>query len=381
MLSEQQARPVQRRLIVDLAQAYEMDVESVTSMLYTLLWEVVLHPTPRLRRRIRWADDEYRDSDLSYALKQVFAIRPWPSAQAEALLVGHGRPVQYHLLLLDPDYGGPPVSNVVPRDLARIKLQEYLDRRRSSSFPDEIDFVLTARSGRLLSTARRLLHRALSDLIESRQLRAILAPRPRLEPTSCFSPAGRVKSGSGATSTVGLLVPTSHNFLLATTANHAVAKGSPIMVEECAANIVSQDTVTDSCLMTVVVSKPCRLLDKARDVRRHCVQALPPRHPEDAFFDGAASGYVKTRIRAHDPSILFKPSDPTRSASRHFASKVYTDNDTREGDSGAALYDVDENIIGFAAFRTAYGEDPSYSVWIWARQVIDYHGPMLRWPV
>lgn len=118
--------------------------------------------------------------------------------------------------------------------------------------------------------------------------------------------------------------------------------------------------------MVVVVSKSCRLLDKARSARMHRVQTLPPRHPEAAFFDGAASSYVKTKIRGHDPSILL--------ASTNFASKVYTDNDTREGDSGAILYDSGENIIGFAAFRSAYKEDPSYSVWIWARQVVDHHG-------
>lgn len=39
-----------------------------------------------------------------------------------------------------------------------------------------------------------------------------------------------------------------------------------------------------------------------------------------------------------------------------FASKLYTDCDTNDGDSGAALYDSGGKAIGFAAYRTAYGE-------------------------
>jgi hypothetical protein len=151
--------------------------------------------------------------------------------------------------------------------------------------------------------------------------------------------------------------------LFVTVASHAVGDDDVIEVAGVPATVVGRDQVTDSCVLRVPRSRDCPLLAKAARLRKHPVQRWSPRAHETASFDGAASGLVQTRIRGHDLSVLVRQSS--------FASKVYTDADTVDGDSGAALYDSSESVIGFAAYRTAYGDDPSYSIWIWAKQVLE----------
>lgn len=59
---------------------------------------------------------------------------------------------------------------------------------------------------------------------------------------------------------------------------------------------------------------------------------------------------------------------------RYEMSKVYTPRLTARGDSGAALYDSDDRLIGFAFRHTAYNSRLKASVWVWAEQVYDEHG-------
>ena len=54
--------------------------------------------------------------------------------------------------------------------------------------------------------------------------------------------------------------------------------------------------------------------------------------------------------------------------------KVLTRADTNPGDSGAALLDSQDQVLGFAFYRTGLGAPIEFSAWIWAETVFNAHG-------
>jgi hypothetical protein len=93
---------------------------------------------------------------------------------------------------------------------------------------------------------------------------------------------------------------------------------------------------------------------------------VSPRANERASFEGKASGPRVATIVGWDLSIFSN----VRSNQR----KVLTNPSTEPGDSGAALVDTVDNIIGFSFFRTGIGEQIEFSAWIWADSVYQAHG-------
>jgi hypothetical protein len=50
--------------------------------------------------------------------------------------------------------------------------------------------------------------------------------------------------------------------------------------------------------------------------------------------------------------------------------RIQTDPDTDEGDSGSALIDEYDQVIGFAFERTDYNDYPQFTDWIWAANAL-----------
>lgn len=113
-------------------------------------------------------------------------------------------------------------------------------------------------------------------------------------------------------------------------------------------------------------TRPCTSGTAGPGAGRAGLLLFPPAEHRPATFDGAASGHKRTMIRAYDRSVL----DPNL----YLSSKVYTDPDTIAGDSGAALIDSDDRIVGFAVSRTPLGAPLEFSTWAWAEQVLTAHG-------
>jgi hypothetical protein len=97
--------------------------------------------------------------------------------------------------------------------------------------------------------------------------------------------------------------------------------------------------------------------------------ALRDRAPglyDNVEFYGAASGATKTQIVSYDPGIL--------RFGRTIQLRVQTDADTNTGDSGSALINQDDKVVGFA-FRTAgFGDKPQIADWIWAANALSALG-------
>jgi hypothetical protein len=136
-----------------------------------------------------------------------------------------------------------------------------------------------------------------------------------------------------------------------------------LVVSGSRATVVDSDAVTDSCLLALARQTASAAWSGAGLAGP--LKIAPAEH-RPATFDGAASGHKQTMIRGYDLSVL----DP----SPYLSSKVYTDPDTIPGDSGAALIDSDDHIVGFACSRSAFGSPFEFSTWSWADQVLAWHG-------
>jgi hypothetical protein len=79
-------------------------------------------------------------------------------------------------------------------------------------------------------------------------------------------------------------------------------------------------------------------------------------------FDGATNQNQKTRIFGTDNGVLrARPSVQL---------KIQTDPDTDRGDSGCALLDEQDRVLGFAFERTASDDHPQFTDWIWAANAL-----------
>jgi hypothetical protein len=93
--------------------------------------------------------------------------------------------------------------------------------------------------------------------------------------------------------------------------------------------------------------------------------ALEDREPAKADhvrFDGAINQNRQTRIFSTDHGLLrARPTVQLR---------LQTDPDTDQGDSGSALLDQNDCVLGFAFERTAYTDYPQFTDWIWAANAL-----------
>ncbi len=84
-----------------------------------------------------------------------------------------------------------------------------------------------------------------------------------------------------------------------------------------------------------------------------------PGQQERATFEGSTSEQeVETIISSHDAGLL------RRRATVQL--KLQTRPDAQRGDSGSALIDQSGKVMAFAFERTAFGEYPEFTDWIWA---------------
>ncbi len=190
-------------------------------------------------------------------------------------------------------------------------------------------------------------------LTSAMTVKSFIAPSPALSVTVPREPE--------MLATAGLIGGDHEGRVLVLTARHAVADPDQVRVAHWDARVRSSDEVTDSCVLEVSCAA-----GEWRGAGLAGLRKIAPVQHHEATFDGAASQHRETMIRSYDLSIL----DPDQ----YLASKVYTDPDTVPGDSGAALIDSDDCVVGFAVSRTAFGAPLEFSSWVWACQVLARHG-------
>lgn len=189
---------------------------------------------------------------------------------------------------------------------------------------------------------------------------AVIGPMPDMEYTCLPRQAVPVGlSGSDdRRASVGLVLR-ENGSVFATTALHAVA-GSPDEVVICGVHgtVIATSVVSDSCLIRFDQTPSIAVTDNFAGF----YDGEVPRDFQKVRFhrlDGECvhTKVISTDMDAYDPD----PSGRVRS---------YTDPVTIPSDSGVALLDESDVVVGFAYKRTKRNAYVQFSSWIWAQQVV-----------
>jgi len=190
---------------------------------------------------------------------------------------------------------------------------------------------------------------------------------PDLELTSVPSPALSVSTSPASIGTAGVATTNKAGLFGVTAPYHAFvtgtsspATGAAVTVGPSTGTIESVDQVSDSCFISIGSTSGIPLRPfKGR------LDSVTPRMNQPAEFEGVTSGKTSTTILGWSPDLPFvQPFSQL---------KVYTAPDTNRGDSGAALIDSDDFLIGFAFYRTTLTGALQYSAWVWAESVYQAH--------
>ncbi|WP_146166869.1 hypothetical protein [Streptosporangium nondiastaticum] len=155
----------------------------------------------------------------------------------------------------------------------------------------------------------------------------------------------------------------------ATTARHSLLQGSTFLprveIGATTGRVCADDLVTDSCLVALDSDPRIPSAADYAGVRRCIMPAMGA--GERAWFCRVDEpGRVGAVVHGVDASILEPQQD--------FASLVYTDPVTRTGDSGVALLDSQNRMVGFAVRRTSIRAPIVQSYWIYAEQALSALG-------
>jgi len=194
----------------------------------------------------------------------------------------------------------------------------------------------------------------------------IVAKRPELtftrtpSPPWSVSPVG-VSSGASSLSTAGIVAKNALGKVGVTAALHGVGSATQAIVGFMPGFVVGRDAISDSCFIELQ-NPPIPPSGGLRGP----LSGVTPRVLENVRFEGVASSAVTTVVTGWSPDLPY--------ALPYSQLKVLTKADTNPGDSGAALIDSSDNIIGFSFYRTGFGAAIEYSTWIWAESVFQAHG-------
>jgi len=218
------------------------------------------------------------------------------------------------------------------------------------------------------SDAERLFYAAIQELAKAWPfIPSIALPVGRRTPTAnCVSPAVAATIGGGA-STLGVY-GRRHGTPVVTTVAHTLGTATTAIVKSRACPIAHIDYVQDAVALDVssVGAIPCA-------PTAGCLRSLTPRGGTVHTFSGIATPNGNDVVIGWDACIPWIRS--TLPVQQH----VYTGACTQPGDSGAALVDSVQRVVGFAQFvspaaapSTPYSSrNPGISGWVWAESVID----------
>lgn len=190
----------------------------------------------------------------------------------------------------------------------------------------------------------------------------ILSRLPRMEPLCAPWPFIEVRSGLQI-STAGILCRDSAGNLGVTACHHGTGPvGTNVTVGLQASSVTIADLVQDTVFIPLSAGYN---VPPVRGVNGVLSNRTPGQY-DHVEFHGATSGATTTHVTSYDAGLLRKR--PTVQL------RVQTGADTNTGDSGSALVNQDDKIIGFAFERSAFGDIPQMTDWIWAANALDALG-------
>jgi hypothetical protein len=278
------------------------------------------------------------------------------SDAARPVVVPHARDTRFDLLLLDPEFDGEPVARFVAPDEATRAIDAQLPLTPIAR--------LLQRSGLDRRMDASLLVASATELARSRRFGIAVMHEPEQLDTCAVSPALKVTDGVKTVATIGVVVPAENGTFLGTTADHALTDGwAGFSAADHPLHVHRRHAPSDSCALELAE-------DPSVGRRRRGLAGplvTPPAAYADVFFDGAESGPTPTRTHMSWDLCLLDPQPDEMC-------RIYTEPDTVPGDSGAALIDSADRLLGFAYRRSAYKSPVQFSSWVWAEQVCAAHG-------
>jgi len=193
-----------------------------------------------------------------------------------------------------------------------------------------------------------------SEALWITQPEIIVSRRPRMVPLCAPSPNIEVQSG-GEKSTAGVFCRDAHGALGVTACFHGTGPvGTKVQVGLQNSSVTIANNVQDLVFIPLNRGYNIPSLHGAAGV----LHDRTPGQYDSVEFDGATSGRVKTHVTSYDTGLLRSRATVQL--------RVQTPADTNTGDSGSALVNQDDKVVGFAFERSAFGEIPEMTDWIWA---------------
>lgn len=295
---------------------------------------------------------------------------------------GMGYFPRHDLLVFDPHFPREEPSSVFPVEASP---DELIDGWRAF-----VRAHYTAISSAFGGIILRHGQGAAVEVVQAQPFGLIVAAQPAVELIGSSAPQAQAYYPSPAWGvaaspnqspdcTVGVIAQDLSGREGVTTALHGLqglqAGTTKVYVNGVEGTIDSQDTnlMQDSCFIQMtgiasqqqsagIVSAPTVPTVKGP------LKGMTPRSGEAVKFEGCTSGQVTTYVRAWTPDIPWAIED-------WIQNRVLTDPASSPGDSGAALIDGNDSVLGFARYVSASGAPGavSFSGWIWAETVFKVH--------
>lgn len=252
------------------------------------------------------------------------------------------------LLILDPrvalDRGAELITDVAEVDANAL---QQFSQAQSLDLLRNIDSRLNDIEEAPLDDPLELLWITRPEIIRARL--------PRMVPICSPIPHVRVEC-NGQFSSAGVFCRDPSGTLGVSACYHGTGDvGTAVLVDGVASTVALADRVQDIVFVPLHHSSRIPPLHGVKGPRSN----RAPSQAEPVRFDGAGSGtLIQTNVQSHDSGIL------RRRATVQL--KVQTPASTNAGDSGCALIDSDDYVLGFGFEQSAFGESPQLTDWIWA---------------
>jgi S1-C subfamily serine protease len=274
---------------------------------------------------------------------------PAAISRGENFIVQHGNGSRFDLIVFDPFLQS---SNLLKVESVNVSMEE-LDKGR----------VLFEQRKQRLNIAPEPLgdyFKVAMEANSSAKFGIIIVPQEQLEFTSVVPRPAIPTSCISGNATAGVFTTDSEGRLGVTTALHAIGNNKTVNCGNVMGDVISIDPITDSCF--IEFSGPSV---QTGQIVKGPLTGRTPGVGEVVNFEGARSGFVTTRVIGWSPELPLVVEGSQL--------KILTQAVTQPGDSGAALFDENRNILGFAFYRTGYKALVEFSAWIWAESVFTAH--------
>lgn len=178
----------------------------------------------------------------------------------------------------------------------------------------------------------------------------------------------RVVPNTMPTSLAGIYTTNTSGQFGATTCLHAFPNSyvetgkTKAMINGIEGVVVTAHNISDSCFVNLNADK-----NQLKDLKSLAgvIEKSTPRQFESCSYINKNGVRITTNILGWSPDILYYDY--------YNQVKVLTKATTNPGDSGSALLDSSDRLVGFSFFRTELEAPMEFSAWIWAASVFKAH--------